>query len=69
MSRLFFYSLILKAVILTLGIFAHLGKAWAFALFIIVTSLSIFVDLLMVAVTASADNDIERDEQMREKQP
>lgn len=60
MGIIFFISLIVKAVLLTLGIFAWKGHEWAFVSFIAVTTFAILVDILAAVVASSADNHKER---------
>ena len=62
MSRIFIVTLIVKAVLLALGIFAWCGKHWAFGLFLIIAIMAILFDALMALVANSADKDIEREE-------
>ena len=60
MGIIFFISLIVKAVLLTLGILAWKGHEWAFVSFIAVTVFAILVDILAAVVASSADKEIER---------
>lgn len=60
MGIIFFISLIVKAVLLTLGIFAWKGHEWAFMLFLVVSIIAILVDILAAVVASSADKEIER---------
>lgn len=62
MSRIFIFTMIVKAVLLALGILAWYGKHWAFGLFVVIAVMAILFDALMALVANSADKDIEREE-------
>lgn len=59
MTRLFIFTMIVKAAILAMGILAWYGHEWAFGIFLIVSIMAILADVLL-AVVSSAENDIER---------
>lgn len=60
MSIIYIFAMFVKAVILTLGVLAWLGHAWAFGLFLIVTIMAILVDVLAAIVVKAEENKKEK---------
>ena len=64
MTRIFLFLFLIKAVMAAFGILAYLGYAWAFGVFVIVSTLAIFTDLLCAVIAWSADKDIEKNDNL-----